>query len=133
MKVNDIKIKEPKTEGLYTLKGFEKDGIYVGKNTIQMPRNILQSRPTKEIPGVGMQVRPSYLFSPAKFTAEAFKAVAIDETIFNKQKSVMETVKSTIEQTKDTLKHTISDIALNSVYDKTRNTEEKDFDKGGER
>lgn len=45
----------------------------------------------------------------------------------------METVKSTIEQTKDTLKHTISDIALNNVYDKTRNTEEKDFDKGGER
>lgn len=133
MKVNDIKIKEAKTEGIHTLKGFEKDGIYVGRNHIQTSRNFMQSKTTKEIPGVGMKVRPSYLFGPAKFTAGAFRDLAIDESIFNKQTSVMEAVKSTIENTKDTLKHTISDITLNNMHDKARNTEEKDFDKGGER
>ncbi len=133
MKVNEIKIREPKTEGKYTLKGFEKDGIYVGKNPIQMSKNLMQSKHTKEISGVGMQVRPSYLFRPAKVTAEAFKGLAIEENIFNKQTSVMEAVKSTIENTKATLKHTISDIELNSTHDKIKNTEEKAFNKGGER
>ncbi len=46
---------------------------------------------------------------------------------------LMEAVKATIENTKTILKHTISDIVLNPTHDKTRNTEEKDFNKGGER
>ncbi len=133
MKVNNIKIKDARTEGKYILKGFEKDGIYVGRNPIQMSKNFMQSKSTKEIPGVGMQIRPSYLFGPAKVTADAFKSFAVEENIFNKQISVMEAVKATIENTKTTLKHTISDIVLNPTHDKTRNTEEKDFNKGGER
>lgn len=133
MKVNDIKIKGAKAEGNYKLKGFEKDDIYIGKNHIQTSKNFIQSKINKEISGVGMKVRPSYLFGPAKFTAGVFKHLAIDESIFSKQTSVMEAVKSTIESTKNTLRRTVSEVALNNVYDKTRNTEEKDFDKGGER
>ncbi len=133
MKVNDIKIKGAKAEGNYKLKGFEKDDIYIGKNHIQTSKNFIQSKINKEISGVGMKVRPSYLFGPAKVTADAFKGFAVEENIFNKQISVMEAVKATIENTKTTLKHTISDIVLNPTHDKTRNTEEKDFNKGGER
>ena len=80
-----------------------------------------------------MTIGAMYLFGPAIITAKLFKDLVIDNCIFNKNKSVMDSVKSSIEMIKDTMQKTIADPVLDSIGNGIRHAGDKIFDKGGER
>jgi len=125
MGVSSVAIKGAKTVGKYSLKGFEKGGNFIGRNSLALLENAIKSKPVKQV--------AMYLFGPAIITAKLFKDLVIDNCIFNNNKSVMDSVKSSIEMTKDTMQKTIADPVLDTLGNTVRNTGDKIFDKGGER
>lgn len=133
MGVSSVAIKGVKTEGPYSLKGFEKDGTFIGRNSIELLGNEIKRNPEKQVAGIGMTVGPMYLFRPPRITAKGFKDLVMYNGIFNKNKSVMDSVKSSIEMTKDTMQKTIANPVLDTLENTVRNTGDKIFDKGGER
>ena len=131
MGVSSVAIKGAKTvEGEYLLKGFEKGRTFIGRNSIGLLGNGIKRKPEKQVAGIGMTVGTMYLFGPPRITAKEFKDLVIDNGIFNKNKSVMDSVKSSIEMTKDTMQKTIADPVLDTLG---RNAGDKILDKGGER
>lgn len=133
MGVSSVAIKGAKTVGKYSLKGFEKGGKFIGRNSLALLGSAIKSKPVKQVAGIGMNVGAMYLFGPAIITAKLFKDLVIDNGIFNKNKSVMDSVKSSIEMTKDTIQKTIAEPVLDTLGNAVRNTGDKIFDKGGER
>lgn len=133
MSVGSVAIKGAKTVGKYSLKGFEKGGKFIGRNSLALLGNVVKSKPVKQVAGIGMTIGAMYLFGPAIITAKLFKDLVIDNCIFNKNKSVMDSVKSSIEMTKDTMQKTIADSVLDSIGNGIRHAGDKIFDKGGER
>lgn len=133
MGASSVAIKGAKTVGKYSLKGFEKGGNFIGRNSIALLENAIKSKPVKQVAGIGMTVGAMYLFGPAIITAKLFKDLVIDNCIFNNNKSVMDSVKSSIEMTKDTMQKTIADPVLDTLGNTVKNTGDKIFDKGGER
>ena len=121
MGVSSVAIKGAKTVGKYSLKGFEKGGNFIGRNSLALLENAIKSKPVKQVAGIGMTVGAMYLFGPAIITAKLFKDLVIDNCIFNNNKSVMDSVK------------TIADPVLDTLGNTVRNTGDKIFDKGGER
>lgn len=133
MGVSSGAIKGAKTVGKYSLKGFEKGGKFIGRNSLALLGSAIKSKPVKQVAGIGMTVGAMYLFGPAIITAKLFKDLVIDNGIFNKNKSVMDSVKSSIEMTKDTIQKTIAEPVLDTLGNAVRNTGDKILDKGGER
>lgn len=133
MGVSSVAIKGPKTVGKYSLKGFEKGGKFIGRNSLALLGNTIKSKPVKQVAGIGMTVGAMYLFGPVIISAKLFKDLVIDNCIFDKNKSVMDSVKSSIEMTKDTMQKTIVNPVLDALGNTVRNTGDKIFDKGGER
>ena len=133
MGVSSVAIKGPKTVGKYSLKGFEKGGKFIGRNSLALLGNVIKSKPVKQVAGIGMTVGAMYLFGPVIISAKLFKDLVIDNCIFDKNKSVMDSVKSSIEMTKDTMQKTIVNPVLDALGNTVRNTGDKIFDKGGER
>lgn len=133
MGVSSVAIKGPKTVGKYSLKGFEKGGKFIGRNSLALLGNTIKSKPVKQVAGIGMTVGAMYLFGPVIISAKLFKDLVIDNCIFDKNKSVMDSVKSSLEMTKDTMQKTIVNPVLDALGNTVRNTGDKIFDKGGER
>lgn len=133
MGVSSVAIKGAKTVGKYSLKGFEKGGKFIGRNSLALLGNTIKSKPVKQVAGIGMTVGAMYLFGPVIISAKLFKDLVIDNCIFDKNKSVMDSVKSSLEMTKDTMQKTIVNPVLDALGNTVRNTEDKIFDKGGER
>lgn len=133
MGVSSVAIKGAKTVGKYSLKGFEKGGKFIGRNSLALLGNTIKSKPVKQVAGIGMTVVAMYLFGPVIISAKLFKDLVIDNCIFDKNKSVMDSVKSSIEMTKDTMQKTIVNPVLDALGNTVRNTGDKIFDKGGER
>ena len=133
MGVSSVAIKGPKTVGKYSLKGFEKGGKFIGRNSLALLGNVIKSKPVKQVAGIGMTVGAMYLFGPVIISAKLFKDLVIDNCIFDKNKSVMDSVKSSIEIIKDTMQKTIVNPVLDALGNTVRNTGDKIFDKGGER
>lgn len=133
MGVSNVAIKRARTEDKYLLKGFEKDGKFIGRNSMELLGNEIKRTPEKQVAGIGMTVGEMYLFGPPRITAKDFKDLVMDNAIFNKNKSVMESVRSSIEITKNTMQKTIADPVLDTLGNTVRNTGDKIFDKGGER
>lgn len=133
MGVSSVAIKGAKTVGKYSLKGFEKGGKFIGRNSLALLGNTIKSKPVKQVAGIGMTVGAMYLFGPVIISAKLFKDLVIDNCIFDKNKSVMDSVKSSIEMTKDTMQKTIVNPVLDALGNTVRNTGDKIFDKGGER
>lgn len=130
MSASSVAIKGVKTGGSYSLKGFEKDGKFIGKNAVNLLGNVLKSKPVKTVAGIGMTIGSLYLFGPSIITAKVFKELVIDNCILDKKKSVMDSVRDTVEANKDTLQKAVVNPALEND---ARHTEDKIFDKGGER
>lgn len=133
MGVSSVAIKGAKTVGKYSLKGFEKGGKFIGRNSLALLGNTIKSKPVKQVAGIGMTVGAMYLFGPVIISAKLFKDLVIDDCIFDKNKSVMDSVKSSLEMTKDTMQKTIVNPVLDALGNTVRNTGDKIFDKGGER
>ncbi len=133
MGVSSVAIKGAKTVGKYSLKGFEKGGKFIGRNSLALLGNTIKSKPVKQVAGIGMTVGAMYLFGPVIISAKLFKDLVIDNCIFDKNKSVMDSVKSSLEMTKDTMQKTIVNPVLDALGNTVRNTGDKIFDKGGER
>ncbi len=133
MSVGSVAIKGAKTVGKYSLKGFEKGGKFIGRNTMRAAGGIIKSSPVKKVLGIGMTVGTMYLFGPAIITAKLFKDLVIDNCILDKQKSPMDSVRTSVQATKDTLQRTVADPTLDMVGNGVRNVGNKVFDKGGER
>ena len=133
MSVGSVAIKGAKTVGKYSLKGFEKGGKFIGRNSLALLGNTIKSKPVKQVAGIGMTVGAMYLFGPVIISAKLFKDLVIDNCIFDKNKSVMDSVKSSLEMTKDTMQKTIVNPVLDALGNTVRNTGDKIFDKGGER
>ncbi len=133
MGVSSVAIKGAKTVGKYSLKGFEKGGKFIGRNSLALLGNTIKSKTVKQVAGIGMTVGAMYLFGPVIISAKLFKDLVIDNCIFDKNKSVMDSVKSSIEMTKDTMQKTIVNPVLDALGNTVRNTGDKIFDKGGER
>lgn len=133
MGVSNVAIKGAKTVGKYSLKGFEKGGKFIGRNSLALLGNVIKSKPVKQVAGIGMTVGAMYLFGPAIISAKLFKDLIIDNCIFNKNKSVMDSVKSSIEMTKNTVQKTIADPVLDTLGNTVKHTGNIIFSKGGER
>lgn len=133
MGISSVAIKGAKTVGKYSLKGFEKGGKFIGKNAIQMLGNAIKSKPAKTIAGIGLTIGTMYLFGPAIITAKLYKDLVIDNCIFGHKKSVIESIKSSVEMTKDTLQKAIVEPTLDTLGDAVKFTGEQIFDKDGGR
>ena len=133
MGVGNIAIKGAKTVGKYSLKGFEKGGKFIGRNSMNLLGSAIKSSPVKKVLGIGMTVGALCLFGPALITAKLFKDLVIDNCILDKKTSVMDSVRSTVESTRDTMQKAIADPALDKLGNGVRHAGNKIFDKGGER
>ena len=133
MSVESVAIKGVKTEGKYSLKGFEKNGKFISKDTLSELGDFLKSEPIKKVLGIGLTVGALYLFGPCAITAKMFKELVVDKCILDKQKSPMESVRNSVQATKDTMQRISADSELDKLGNGARNTENRVFDKGGER
>lgn len=122
-------IKGENSIGKFTLKGFEKNGKFIG-NTIE---SITTSSQLKKIAGIGVTLGSLHFFGSTHLKANLFKKLVIDQCIFNKQSSAISAVKESAQKTNDTLEKAITEPALEVVGNGINKTEDKIFNKGGER
>lgn len=133
MSVENVAIKGAKTGGNYSLKGFEKNGEFIGKNTLSEIGDFLKSDSFKKVLGVGITVGAIYLFGPCVLTAKLIKDLIIDKCILDKQKSPMDIVRNSVQATKETMERVNANPELDKVSHSVRNVGNREFDKDGER
>ena len=118
MSVESVAIKGVKTEGKYSLKGFEKNGKFISKDTLSELGDFLKSEPIKKVLGIGLTVGALYLFGPAIITAGAIKGLALDP-LLGKNPNVVQSVMDTVRGTNEILR-SVSDPVLEGVADITK-------------
>ncbi len=115
-------IKGAKTEGKYTLKGFEKAGKFISSKLSNV-KNFINSEKMKKVTGIGLSIGSIYMFGANMITAKLFYNLVIKKCILNsKEKSPLDSLKFTLELNKNTLNKTQN---IEKIEENRQNTEDK--------